>query len=782
MTIKFKLFLNVAIVVIAISVVVISALVSSQAINRSINDLTQKTTPYQLAALNQQRVLQSHASSLVTLAASATREEYQKQAANASASFTELGKAYEQMARLKAESSTEDKTIAEITQAIIKITDEKMKAQEAAQNAAGAIQSKLSEASKRMNELDSSVRNLQRKTSGTMITGVDGLIGANQQLNDFMTIRDGAKDLIIAISKIPVTNDKRSVAVLKDNTTATIKGMTQALGALKGMDKVAGEMVQKLTALNEKITGSKGLASLQMKYLSDEDEKLKENIDSIAKEGVYELSYLLPTIEKEIGQANKSLKSNTTDMSHNINAFSNTNNILALSSILSLTSASLVANISNCINAKSLNEFDKNFTLVGNLFKEAGSSGNKLKNLLAKEQQGGESKMVAAGLNALNAVQETLSGSAGVAEKVKASLKNAEELDKLNSRIKSIAARHMEQSKKEVSKAGASQESAVASLNRAGKRTVQWLTSFGILIVIVTLLMSIGIGRSITGPIRRAAKGLRESSGQVAESAAELSSASRSLAEGAASQASGIEETAASIEEIASMTKQTAENAGQTNIMMTETSRVVDEANQAMTELIGSMSEICSASEETAKIIKTIDSIASQTNMLALNAAVEAARAGEAGAGFAVVAEQVKNLALKTSEAARSIATLIAETVLKIHNGSDILTKTNEAFAKVAHGAGKVGELVGEITAASNEQSQGLAQINQAVAEMDKVVQKTAANADDSAAAAEAMKTQAERMELFVGELVALVDGHRQERDPRSLSAPLLGVHQPAVT
>ena len=207
------------------------------------------------------------------------------------------------------------------------------------------------------------------------------------------------------------------------------------------------------------------------------------------------------------------------------------------------------------------------------------------------------------------------------------------------------------------------------------------------------------------------------------------------------------------------MTKQNADNANQANTLMAETSRVVNEANHAMVELTGSMKEITTASEETAKIIKTIDEIAFQTNLLALNAAVEAARAGEAGAGFAVVADEVRNLAMRASDAAKNTANLIEGSVKKIKNGSDIVTKTNDAFGKVATGAKKVGELVGEIAAASNEQSQGVQQINKAVAEMDKVVQKNAASAEESASAAEEMNAQAEQMREFVGDLVAVVGG-----------------------
>jgi len=289
------------------------------------------------------------------------------------------------------------------------------------------------------------------------------------------------------------------------------------------------------------------------------------------------------------------------------------------------------------------------------------------------------------------------------------------------------------------------------------KSSRKLLLFMGILAIALAVGFGFWITRSITKPINRVAAGLSEGSEQVASASAQVSSASQSLAEGASEQAAGIQETSSSIEEMASMTKKNAESANQANNLMMQTSQVVDEANQAMKELINSMNEISTTSEETAKIIKTIDEIAFQTNLLALNAAVEAARAGEAGAGFAVVADEVRNLAMRAAEAAKNTASLIEESVKKIKNGSQIVSKTNEAFEKVAVSSKKVAELMAEIAAASQEQSQGIEQINKAVAEMDKVVQKNAASAEESASAAEEMNAQAETMKGFVEELMALV-------------------------
>ena len=283
---------------------------------------------------------------------------------------------------------------------------------------------------------------------------------------------------------------------------------------------------------------------------------------------------------------------------------------------------------------------------------------------------------------------------------------------------------------------------------------------------ITAILLTFFIIRSITATLHRVINGLTDGAEQIASASGQISSSSQSLAEGASEQAASIEETSSSLEEMSSMTKQNAENASQADNLMKDTNQVVSAANHSMTDLTSSMEEISKASDETQKVVKTIDEIAFQTNLLALNAAVEAARAGEAGAGFAVVAEEVRNLALRSAEAAKSTAVLIEGTVKKVKEGSDLLNNTNAEFTMVAESTSKVGELVGEISAASNEQAQGIGQVNIAVTEMDTVIQQNAANAEESASASEELNAQAEEVRSMVGELVAMVGGGRDTDFP----------------
>ncbi len=288
--------------------------------------------------------------------------------------------------------------------------------------------------------------------------------------------------------------------------------------------------------------------------------------------------------------------------------------------------------------------------------------------------------------------------------------------------------------------------------------TLLGLGSILIMFVVIYMILA-RLTRHIQGMVGE----LRVAADSVASASTQISGSSQQLAAGATEQAASIEESSASLEEMASMTRQNSDNSQQADSLMNEANTVVTRASEEVGELTTSMAAITSASEETQKIVKTIDEIAFQTNLLALNAAVEAARAGEAGAGFAVVADEVRNLALRAADAAKNTSDLIEDTYKRVQNGAVLVEKTKGAFAEIERSTAKVGELVAEIAAASREQAQGIEQVNTAVTEMDKVVQTNAATSEESASSSEEMNAQAEHMKDLVGELVALVDGTRKD-------------------
>ncbi len=205
--------------------------------------------------------------------------------------------------------------------------------------------------------------------------------------------------------------------------------------------------------------------------------------------------------------------------------------------------------------------------------------------------------------------------------------------------------------------------------------------------------------------------------------------ATRRLDQTISNVAATLEETSAALEEMSSLTKQNAQASNEANNLMEQANHTMDQASNAISGLTGSMTELSNASQETGKIIKTIDEIAFQTNLLALNAAVEAARAGEAGAGFAVVADEVRNLAMRAAEAAKNTASLIEGTISRIDQGSTLVEQTNETFSGMANGIGKVAEMLNGISTASQEQSLGIEEINRAVAALESTISGTGNNA-----------------------------------------------------
>ncbi|HOJ52695.1 MAG TPA: methyl-accepting chemotaxis protein [Syntrophales bacterium] len=217
---------------------------------------------------------------------------------------------------------------------------------------------------------------------------------------------------------------------------------------------------------------------------------------------------------------------------------------------------------------------------------------------------------------------------------------------------------------------------------------------------------------------------------KVGETVGQALQLSEALANAASRTASAIEETSASLEEIASMTHMNAKNADTANQLIRSNREAIEKAGKTMEEMIRFMKEIISASEQTQSIVKSIDEIAFQTNLLALNAAVEAARAGEYGAGFAVVAEEVRNLALRATESARNSSHLIEDIVRKVKSGENLVNSTHSAFKHLEQGSQKVMEIVGEVANASRQQSMGIDQVNRAVTEMNTTTQENAASAD----------------------------------------------------
>ncbi|HEY4362070.1 MAG TPA: methyl-accepting chemotaxis protein [Bryobacteraceae bacterium] len=303
--------------------------------------------------------------------------------------------------------------------------------------------------------------------------------------------------------------------------------------------------------------------------------------------------------------------------------------------------------------------------------------------------------------------------------------------------------------------------SLVAENERAREEVSQcrWI-AFGL----IGLNVAIGLAALFTvrrscGQLRQVAGRMGKGAVQVDAASRELSSSSGQLAQGASEQAAALQETSASSEEITSITHRNAENAQQSAAHMERVDREVSDANRALEQMTGSMTGIQEAGKEISRIVKTIDGLAFRTNILALNAAVEAARAGEAGAGFAVVAQEVRSLAQRSAEAARETTAMIEKSLRTSEEGSRKLEEMAHAIGAITGSTRQVKILVDQVNAGSQEQARGIQQVNKAILEMQQVTQNTAANAEESSATSETLRAEALALRTAVDSLQSMVNG-----------------------
>jgi len=328
----------------------------------------------------------------------------------------------------------------------------------------------------------------------------------------------------------------------------------------------------------------------------------------------------------------------------------------------------------------------------------------------------------------------------------------------------------------------------IAEIDKA--EAFQAITALGKWMIIIGLasagfvaglgFMVVKLTNKISSLFKNLLADLTGSSTQVASASEQISASSQSLSEATSEQAASIEETSSTMEEMSSMTKQNANNAKEASGLARECNQSVEKGNEAVVktvengnnavlEMADAMKDITESSSKIADIIKIIDGIAFQTNLLALNAAVEAARAGEHGRGFAVVAEEVRNLAQKSSTAAKDITNLITDSVKKAETGKELVDKTKDTlstavtqvkdvFGGVVKQVQKVTNLINEIASASEEQSSGIDQIGKAVQQMDQVTQQNAANAEETASASEELTSQAQSLNALVDRIAKEVN------------------------
>jgi len=744
MKIRNKLILSSSIILVLMAVIGASAIVGIRFIQKNIFLLTQKSTPYQIKTLNHQRALQAHASNLLKLAGSDSSEEFIRNAALTAESLTEELKSADELVKLGSTSDYATNTISESTKSIRDMTQKRLQLQQDTQAVVQGMRGSLGDAAKRLQGLDASIRRLQQGAAGKMVSNIDLTSSENRQASTLAALRDGLKDVNLFVSRVMTTTDKDAVEDMYDNLGGSLNNMRVYVKTITWSDRQTGE--EFATRLDE-ISARLGEAKDDyVKFLASHDAPAKARAVQAIKETEAVIAAMQTTARMESSKSKTGLDTSSQEMTASISAFSETNAILIMSSEILFSSAAIASQVNYSLSIKNPADFDKTVAAVQHEFTRIDATAQKLKGLLVKGKFRIEIRLLGDSLAALATVRQGFLGTEGAAEKIKASLKNIDDVAKINQKVKEMVARQIEQSGKDVVIAQKSQEGAVASVRSAVNTTVMLIVVIAAVAVFASIGLSRWIGVSITSPVKelmavaesfgngdfskRMNESRKDEFGDLAvhlnhattklgeitahlkgaitklsESSKQLLATAEDLHKGSQEQTLQTDQSVTAMTEISSTISNMAKNArdaagASKDALDTATvgkdvvSRTVKGMNEIAEFVRGASTTIGKLSESSDKIgniLATINDIADQTNLLALNAAIEAARAGEQGKGFAVVADEVRKLAQSTGDATHEIAAIIHE----------IQTDTARSVSAMTSGTVRVEEGVKLSSAAS---------------------------------------------------------------------------------
>lgn len=577
-----------------------------------------------------------------------------------------------------------------------------------------------------------------------------------------------------------------------ENLSTPLNKMQNDVRNIKWSDDRANEdFVKKVNLISDKITEAKDHYIL---FLTSHDASAKARSVQAIKEIDIEISSIQKSTRMESASFVTRQDISTEVMSASVTSFSATNTILILSSGITFSSAVIDSQVNYCLSVKNLSDFDKTVAIINSEFAKIDSTANKLKTLLIKGNFKTETKQLADSLGALSTVKNSIIGKGGAAEKIRASLKNVEEVARLNQKMKEMVAKQMGLSSKDVAVAQQSQEGAVASVKSAVKTTTTLIFIIAGVAVLASILLSKWISSSITGPIHELSKMaegfgagdfnirmdesrkdefgtlavhfnqataklaeitklLKESISKLSMGSEKLHNTAESLHKGAQEQVTQtmqssvtMTEISATVETVAGHAHNAAASSKEAHAMATTgkdvVARTVNGMHQISDSVIAAATTIIKLSESSEKIgsiLNTINDIAEQTNLLALNAAIEAARAGEQGMGFAVVADEVRKLAHRTAEATHEIADII----------NIIQTDTERSVSAMNDGKFRVEEGM-KLSGEASESLDAIVSVSQRSVDMAQMIAKAT---DDQSTASREVSESMERIAHITGTL-----------------------------
>ncbi|MDD2735500.1 MAG: methyl-accepting chemotaxis protein [Desulfuromonadaceae bacterium] len=762
MKIKSKLVLNSVTILMLMVVIAVAAVIGIRFIQLNIFKLTQKSTPYQIKTFNHQRVLQAHTSNLLKVAASDSLEAFKLNAVKSTESLGDEIKAADELTALGSSSDYEHGKFTDITKSIEAITAKRLVLQKESLAAVSAMKGSLANATQKLQALDGSVRKLQKGATDKMVSSIYNNAIGNEQMTIVAEVTDGLKDIASYCRQVLLVSSKETQESMYANISIPLSKL-QGVRRINWTEKRENEnFVKRLETISDKLSAAR---DEQVKFLNTKDAGARAAAAKLVNEAEKEVAYLLTCTRAEAEKSTVGQMTSSEVMTNSVGAFSATNTVLILSSETLLSSAVIDSLINYSLSVKNLTEFDKAVNTIRTEFVKVDTNAKKLKGLLQKGNFKNETRLLGESVAALSAVRVSFLDKGGAADKIRASLKNVEDVATLNQQVKGMVAAQMELSSRDVAVAQQSQEGTVKAVKAAVTTTTTLIIVIAVLAVLASLILGRWTAVSITRPIDelsrvaagfgagdfsirmdenrkdefgRVAEHFNQATAKLAEIAKLLKDAIDKLAAGSvrlkstadylfkgaqeqvtqtAQSSVAMAEISATVQTVAGHAHDSAASSKEAHVMATTGKAVVTEAVRGMHEIseavrtaAGSIAKLSENSKTIDSILSVIDDIADQTNLLALNAAIEAARAGEQGMGFAVVADEVRKLAQRTAEATHEIAGIIH--VIRVDTESSV-SAMNDGKTKVEEGMKLSGEASKSLDAivGVSEHGVGMAQL-----------------------------------------------------------------------
>ncbi|MBF0327814.1 MAG: methyl-accepting chemotaxis protein [Nitrospirae bacterium] len=747
MTIKKKLYLNMFVTIAGIAIIGGFSIIGMKFVHGNLSMLTERSTPYQLKTVELQRVMQEHTSNLLKVAASTSTQDFNSVKTEAQNSLAGVKKTADDLSAFKAErdSASEIKAdeLAGITADMFSTTEERLKAEEGAKSADALMQNRLKEVSKRLAELDISIKKLQKSSVGQLISSSESSRKINTKVGILQTLNQAVKEAGSYLLELSAARRVSDVLVANNRINASLRIITANAANLRtfGDTELSKSCLLAASDLQKLLAGANGL--IQAKKNTFEDDAVTSDSGHVifdknmpfAKQTLGNLAVL---IQDEIEKSGDKFQSENANFDSSLKGSTSAGDILLMNSELTALGLNIEGLIGRLFSVRRLQELNSMNAELKSRFERAASLEKKLADSLSSAKRTEEVKLIKAVGGSMSDIKGLLFSKDGVIEKLNRVLSVNEQAFALNEKLKNTVAQQREKGKKGMTTAQEAQEKAIKSVNNIVSTYLVSVGVISLVTLVIGILFSKTVVSSILTPVRELqglAEGfgngdfskrmdekrkdefgglavnfnqatvklsdittqIRESINKMSHDSQALTTVSERLSSGSSAQASQTDQAATAMTEMSQTTIDMARNASdtaQTAEVMKDTALqgkgAVDCTAQELerfAEMVRKSAEkvesLGKKSSEINNIITLIKEIADQTNLLALNAAIEAARAGDQGRGFAVVADSVRQLAERTTIAADDIAKTVKSMQGEVKESVDFMHEQRGSIVKV---------------------------------------------------------------------------------------------------